>query len=260
MFERIHKATIVMKKSFKPPYRNHVTASKMPAFAHQDDYTSAKQTALRTFFNHPSPKPNDFTIEALNHGNTFEIIANSDLRKLDFFVSNRYKFDNVEDDGQWSITGTWKHNPSKQTFMFSATPDMMITKGIMCIPIEIKCPYNAYRTDVNLSPSFFKPSHWIQLMAQTILLGANHGFLFVYIPEKPGRKTQYILWKIRVSDEGTNFILSLVHEVYTRLGCCRELRDYKIFNAKKGETDKIKNFILDQMKTNGEIICKQINE
>lgn len=258
MFERIHRATVVMRKSFKPPYRNHVTASKMPGFAHQDEWTSAKQTALRTFMGVASPKPTDFTREAFNHGNTFELVANSELRKLPFFASNRYKFDNPEDDNQWSVTGTWTHVPSNSSFMFSATPDMMITKGLMCLPIEIKCPYKAYRTDINLTPEFFKPSHWIQLMAQAILLGADHGFLFVYIPEKPKRPTQYILWKVSVTPEGTNFILSLVHEVYCRLGACKELKDYKIFNAKKGEGDTIKNFILGEIKNNATIMCSQL--
>lgn len=258
-FERIHRATIVTQKSFKPPYRNHVTASKMPAFAHQDEYSSAKQTALRTFGGAASPVRNDFTQAALDHGNTFEIIANSELRKLPFFISNRYHFDNPMDDGQWSITGTWRHLPSKASFMFSATPDMMITQGLMCLPVEIKCPYHAYIKDIDLSPAFLKPSHWIQLMAQAILLGADHGYLFVFIPEKPNRPTQYILWRVSVTRAATDFILSLVHEVYCRLGTCDSMESYKIFNAKRGEKDNVKQFILNELKDNATIVAKQIN-
>jgi len=259
IYTRMIKHTIVARKSFKPPFRNHVTASKMPAFAHQDDYASAKETALRTFNGKASPKRDDFCRSALEHGTFSEVIAKDFIKDQAYF--KKYKFDLPENDGQWSITGTWMHKPTHQSFMFSATPDMMIIDPdtLDCIPIEIKCPYLAYMKNFELNATYFKTSHWIQLAAQCILLGSSYGYLAVFIPgRRVGDKEQLIVWKVMITEWAQRFILDLVFQTYDTLNGCKTEEDYKVFKAKKGLKLQIKTAILEEIR-NSEVIINTNN-
>lgn len=255
-FSRVYKATVIRRKSFKPPFRNHVTASKLPAFAHQDDYASAGLTAVRVFAHKELPEPSSFSYSAMDHGNQTESIACAFIRQCPVF--SRFAFEQVENDGIWSLTGTWRNNDKKKAFMFSATPDMLIQdrKGYLC-PVEIKCPYKAWVEGLDLSSDFFKPSHWIQLMAQMLLTEARRGYLCVFMPERGPKPIQTIIWEVRWTRAAENFILTLVDDTYEKINACVVDEDYKkVFRAKTGEKQETKNFIDSQIRSQTSVVYK----
>lgn len=142
--------------------------------------------------------------------------------------------------------------------MFSATPDMMIQnfKGTV-FPVEIKCPYKSYIDGFNLSPEYIKSSHWIQLQAQMLLMGASYGFLCIYMPARGTESEQAIIWKVFGSKESHKFILDLTYNVYAKLPQCKEEKDYKVqFRAKNGEKKSVKDFIDQEIKNNSRVVLR----
>lgn len=247
-FTRIDRATIIRRKSFKPPYRNHVTASKLAAFAHQDDFATAGLTAVRVFARKEMPEPSSFSYKAIDHGNQNEAHAARFIRSCPFFSD--YEFELTDNDGTWSITGTWRENATRKCFMFSATPDMLIQDRMgVLVPVEIKCPYKAWIEGLDLTTSFMKPSHWLQLIAQMLLTGSKKGFLCVYMPMRSARPEQAIVWEVKLTRAAHDYVLNLVNETYDKISICSEPEDFKkAFRAKNGEKKVIRDFIDLQMK------------
>lgn len=255
-YSRVFRATIIRRKSFKPPYRNHVTASKLPAFAHQDDFATAGVTAMRVFAHKEMPEPNSFSYQAIDHGNKYESHGASFIRQCSFF--QRFNFEYPENDGIWSITGTWMNNERKKAFMFSATPDMLIQdqKGIMH-PVEIKCPFRSWSLGLELTSAYIKTSHWIQLMAQMLLTGSKRGYLCIYMPPRDPLLEQAIVWEVKWTRAAENFILDLIDETYEKIHKCEVDNDFKkLFRAKNGQKEETRSFIEGQLKNQSKVVFR----
>ena len=260
MYERLIKFTRMTRKSFAPPYRDgHLTASKIPAFTVLSDYDTAVEMASQVFFGKQGKPKNDFMKKALDHGNFFEKVANSRLR-AGLIPQPRYGFDHEDNDGQWSVTGTYRQIGTKKTFMFSGTPDMMLMRDDGAIvPVEIKCPFRLYTLGLPLEESAFKPIHWIQLVIQAILLGSDEGYLFMFVPGTQAKPDQYLLWRVDVTPEAIQFLLDLVFETYTKIKQCGEMGDCrKVFTMKGGVKAQNDAFIKDQMTHHTTLLNKQL--
>lgn len=263
MFEPCPQYFFLETKNFGPRWKGTITASKLAALLHVDDFSTARQAAERMFGNAPSPLSKSFQQEALKHGNNMEPVAKQRLRELRIKEFERYSFRDPREDGNISYTAVYRKIEDNFHFCFSATPDMMLTypwligkekkpTGKQFFPVEIKCPYYAYINGLGREGIRFKHSHWVQLMVQCIVTASDIGYLAIYIPGV-GEQEKLVIWRVNATEESKNFILGKIYEIYMKSLQVKD-GDFKIFRAKNGEKKQSYTKIDELMKKTTKII------
>lgn len=265
MFLPIAKDFCISQKCFGPEWKRTITASKLSAFMHLDEFNSGQKMASQIFGLAPSPPSNDFQRSALEHGNKTEAVCKKRLREMDIKEFKRYTFRKTEEDGTLSYTAEYLDTDNDLTFRFSATPDMLLSYpwlhdgqplGKQFFPVEIKCPYYAYIKGQGMGALRFKPCYWVQLMVQCIVTAAEIGYLVMYLPscDQWNQPECMIVWRVNATDQCKNFVISNISKTYKKFMENPQSTDWKTFRARKGEKGAMYEKVEEMMKTT----CKKV--
>ena len=265
MFLPLSRYFQITHKFFGPEWRGTLTASKIPAFLHVDEHSSAIEQAKRVFGGAKSPPTkSDFQQNALDHGNNTEALAKEAIKSHDIPSFRRFKFRPNDQDGGQSYTAVYRCTESNLLFKFSATPDMILDyemkttsnlfAGEHYYPVEIKCPYYNYIKGISWDPKVLRPAYWVQLMVQCITLNANIGYLVIYIPFAQPRGPQLIVWRLFATDDAQKFVLGAIRDTYLKSIDDPQDTEFKRFRAKKGQRKQMTEKIEQYIRTNCQII------
>lgn len=264
MFSRLPHLTWCSPVSFETPWRQHVTASKLGIFMHLDDL-SAQEQARRSFGKKPVPKPTDYARQAMDHGTFYEGIArNTIVHKLEFFKP--YYLNLPIGDGKWSFTGTWKKNQTKESFLVSATPDMVIWSNAdgTYLPVEIKCPFKAWQRNQPLDEVPIKMTWVVQALLQALIIDSPFVFIVMYYPQKGGenkpesRPEQWVVYQLERSVATDNVIVESIYHTYDRLKRSKTGDDFILFRSPAGESKNKTQYFSCHLRDHCKVVNKQV--